>query len=89
LFLRPKILFIGLRVLTLFVSALFPPWFWYAVVGLAMDLAYYLAGAAMVDNPRRYLLDLFAAPRYAAIWSYSFGIAVIRRGQRDWLRVGR
>jgi cellulose synthase/poly-beta-1,6-N-acetylglucosamine synthase-like glycosyltransferase len=89
LFLRPKILFIGLRTLMLIASVLFPEWFWYAVVGLAMDLVYYLAGAAMVDNPRRYLLDLFAAPRYAAIWSYSFGIAMIRRGQRDWLRVGR
>ncbi|MGH9833760.1 MAG: glycosyltransferase family 2 protein [Blastocatellia bacterium] len=89
LFLRPKILFIGLRVLMLLVSVLFPVWFWYAAAGLAIDVIYYLVGAAIVDNPRRYLLDLFAAPRYAAIWSYSFGIAMVRRGQRDWLRVGR
>ncbi len=89
LFLRPKILFIGLRVLMLLISILYPAWFWYAVAGLAIDAIYYLAGAALVDNPRRYLLDLFAAPRYAAIWSYSLGIALVRRGQRDWLRVGR
>jgi cellulose synthase/poly-beta-1,6-N-acetylglucosamine synthase-like glycosyltransferase len=89
LFLRPKVLFMGLRVLMLLASALFPALFWYAVAGLTIDAVYYLAGAAMVDNPRRYLLDLFAAPRYVAIWSYSFGMAMIRRGQRDWLRAGR
>jgi cellulose synthase/poly-beta-1,6-N-acetylglucosamine synthase-like glycosyltransferase len=89
LLLRPKMLFIGLRILLLFLSAFFPPLFWLALAGLALDAIYYLAGAAMVDNPRRYLLDLLAVPRYAAIWFYSFGLAVIRRGQRDWLRVGR
>jgi hypothetical protein len=89
LMMRPKILFIGVRVLLLLISAFLPILFWYAMTGLALDAIYYLAGAAMVDNPRRYLLDLLAAPRYAAIWVYSFGIAMIRRGQRGWLRVGR
>jgi len=90
LMLRPKILFIGLRVL-LFLGA----WFivpttalpWLALVGLLMDVTYYLAGAAIVDDPRRYLLDLLAVPRYAGLWFYSFGMALIRR--RVWLRAGR
>ncbi len=83
LILRPKILFIGLRMLLL----LFSPWI--ALTGLIMDTAYYLAGAALVDNPRRYLLDLIAVPRYGAIWLYSFGMAAMRRGQKSWLRAGR
>ncbi len=83
LILRPKIFFIGLRILLLLVSP------WLALVGLTMDVGYYLAGAAIVDNPRRYLLDLLAVPRYAAMWFYSFGMAIFRRGQKGWLRAGR
>ncbi len=89
LVLRPKILFIGLRLFLLLISAFFPFLFWIALAGLALDVIYYLAGAAMVDDPRRYLLDLLSSPRYAAMWFYSFGIALIRRGQRGWLRAGR
>lgn len=87
LMLRPKILFIGLRILLLFVGFFYTPLLWIALAGLAMDGIYYLAGAAIVDDPRRYLLDLLAVPRYAAMWFYSFGTALIRR--RVWLRAGR
>jgi len=90
LFLRPKILFIGLRVLLLLAGLLFiqaAPLRWLALLGLAMDAVYYLAGAGAVDDPRRYLLDLLAVPRYAGLWFYSFGMALIRRGV--WLRAGR
>lgn len=100
LLLRPKILFIGLRMFLLlisvfiaaFISMEIPPLFWIALAGLAMDAAYYLGAAAIVDQPRRYLFDLLSTPRYAAMWFYSFGIAMIRRGkrgQRVWLRAGR
>lgn len=92
LMLRPKILFISLRALLLFISVWVPSLFWFALAGLVMDLAYYLAGTAVVDNPRRYLFDLGAAPRYAVIWFYSFAIAILRRGKRGqsvWLRAGR
>lgn len=92
LLLRPKILFIGLRALLLLISVWVPSLFWIALAGLVMDMAYYLGGAAIVDNPRRYLFDLLASPRYAVMWLYSFGIAIIRRGkggQRVWLRSGR
>lgn len=87
LMLRPKILFIGLRVLLLAAGVFYTPLACLALAGLALDAAYYLAGAAMVDDPRRYLLDLLAVPRYAAMWFYSFGMALIRR--RVWLRAGR
>jgi cellulose synthase/poly-beta-1,6-N-acetylglucosamine synthase-like glycosyltransferase len=87
LMLRPKILFIGLRLLLLFAGFFFAPLFWLALAGLTMDGIYYLAGAAIVDNPRRYLLDLLAVPRYAAMWFFSFGTAIVRR--RVWLRAGR
>lgn len=83
LMLRPKILFIGLRLLLLLISP------WLALAGLILDAVYYLAGAALVDDPRRYLLDLLAAPRYIGMWFYSFGMAVLRRSQRSWLRAGR
>ncbi len=92
LFLRPKTLFIGLRTLMLVIGIWIPSLFWIALVGLALDLAYYIGGAAVVDNPRRYLFDLITAPRYAAMWFYSLAIAVIRRGRRGqdvWLRAGR
>lgn len=89
LMLRPKILFIGLRLLLLATGLLiqYTPLAWLALAGLAMDAIYYLAGAAIVDNPRRYLLDLLSVPRYALMWFYSFGTALIRR--RVWLRAGR
>lgn len=93
LMLRPKVLFIGLRLLFLLVGLLLLPYThqtllpWLAFAGLAMDAIYYLAGAAIVDDPRRYLLDLLAVPRYVAMWFFSFGMAVIRR--RTWLRAGR
>ena len=83
LILRPKILFIGMRVMLL----VFSPWI--ALAGLIMDAVYYLVGAVLVDNPRRYLLDLLAAPRYGAIWVHGLWMAVIRRGTRNWLRAGR
>ncbi len=92
LFLRPKTLFIALRVLLLFIAIWIPSLFWIALAGLAMDAAYYFCGALVVDNPRRYLFDLLASPRYVAMWFYSFGIALIRRGkrgQRVWLRAGK
>ena len=87
LMLRPKILFIALRMVLLLAGLLYSPLFWLALTGLAMDAIYYLAGAAIVDNPRRYLLDLLSVPRYAAMWFFSFGTALIRR--RVWLRAGR
>ncbi|MEO6724287.1 MAG: glycosyltransferase [Blastocatellia bacterium] len=93
LMLRPKVLFIGLRLLLLMAGLLLLPYApntlvpWLAFVGMAMDAVYYLAGAAIMDDPRRYLLDLLAAPGYVAMWLYSFGIALIRR--RVWLRAGR
>ena len=92
LLMRPKILFIGLRALLLVISIWIPFLFWVALAGLALDVAYYLGGAAIVDNPRRYLFDLLTSPRYVAMWLYSFGIAMIRRGKRGqqvWLRSGR
>ncbi|MGH9801252.1 MAG: glycosyltransferase [Blastocatellia bacterium] len=88
LMLRPKILFIGLRLLLLLIGVLiYAPLSWLALAGLALDAAYYLAGVAVVDDPRRYLLDLFSVPRYAVMWAYSFGTALIRR--KVWLRAGR
>lgn len=88
LMLRPKVLFIGLRLLLLLAGLLFyAPLAWLALAGLSMDAIYYLAGAAIVDNPRLYLTDLFSVPRYALMWFYSFGTALIRR--RVWLRAGR
>lgn len=87
LMLRPKILFIGLRTLLLLAGLFYPPLIWLALLGLILDAIYYLAGAMLVDNPQRYLLDLISVPRYAAMWFYSFGTALIRR--KIWLRAGR
>ncbi len=87
LMLRPKVLFIGFRFLLLMAGIFFTPLLWLAMIGLAMDAVYYLAGAAIVDNPRRYLLDLLSVPGYLAMWSYGFGMALIRR--RVWMRAGR
>jgi cellulose synthase/poly-beta-1,6-N-acetylglucosamine synthase-like glycosyltransferase len=81
LMLRPKTLFIGLRVAGLFTAA------WrLALAGLALDAAYYLAAVGVVSERRRYLLDLCAAPRYAAVWVWGLSLAALRRG---WLRAGR
>ncbi|MGH9844356.1 MAG: glycosyltransferase family 2 protein [Blastocatellia bacterium] len=89
LLLRPKILFIGLRFAALLLASLRG----FALTGLALDLIYYLAGAAFVDRPRQYLRDLIATPRYAAMWTYSLSIAtfqrIFRRDHRVWLRAGR
>jgi len=87
LMLRPKILFMGLRFLMVLSGIFFTPLLWLGLIGLAIDAIYYLAGAAIVDNPRRYLLDLLSVPRYVAMWSYSFGMATIRR--KVWMRAGR
>lgn len=87
LFLRPKILFLGLRFLLLLAGLFYQPLMWLALLGLVLDAVYYLAGAALVDNPQRYLLDLILMPRYAVMWFYSFGTALVRR--RVWLRAGR
>jgi len=97
LFLRPRTLFIGLRLLTvgtgmlvtftrLSVAPTFNLMLWSALVGLALDTFYYLAAIKLVDNRREYVLDLLAAPRYALMWLYSLGLLLIRRG---WLRAGR
>ncbi|MFN0111545.1 MAG: glycosyltransferase family 2 protein [Blastocatellia bacterium] len=87
LMLRPKILFIALRLVLLVIGLLYSPLCWLALAGLAMDAIYYLAGVAIVENPRRYLLDLLSVPRYAVMWFFSFGTALLRR--RVWLRAGR
>ncbi len=94
LFMRPKIVFLGLRVLCLPLGFFIPgPFLIILLVGVFLDLLYYLAGAAFVDAPQRYLRDLLSAPRYLGLWIYSLGITafqqMFRRGQRVWLRAGR
>jgi cellulose synthase/poly-beta-1,6-N-acetylglucosamine synthase-like glycosyltransferase len=88
LFLRPKTALIGLRLLVLLVSLLSGSWLLagLALLGLVLDVLYYLGGAAIVEERQRYLQDLLAAPRYVAMWLYSFGLATVRRG---WLKAGR
>lgn len=89
LFLRPKTILIGLRVIAAGLLWLTFGWsgpWWVPAAGLVLDLCYYLGGALVVDDPRRYLIDLLSAPRYLAIWCYSLGLAAVRRG---WLRAGR
>jgi cellulose synthase/poly-beta-1,6-N-acetylglucosamine synthase-like glycosyltransferase len=81
LMLRPKTFFIGLRAACLLTAG----WRW-ALGGLALDALYYLAAVKVVNNPRQYLRDLCAAPRYAAMWMWSMSLAAVRRG---WLRAGR
>lgn len=78
---RPKMLFIGGRLL-----ALFSGWWLWAVMGLAMDGFYYLAATKIVNNRQQYLSDLLAAPHYAGMWIYSLWLAAISRG---WLRAER
>ncbi len=87
LFLRPKVLFMGVRVFALVVGLVAGAPLWIVGAALLVDLIYYLSGAMIVDDPRRYLLDLASAPRYAALWAYSLGVAAMRRG--GWLRAGR
>lgn len=83
LLLRPKVLFIGLRLAMLPVIPLA------AGTGLAMDAAYYLAGALFVDRPGRYLLDLMSAPRYVFMWFRGFTLALLKRSRNVWLKAGR
>ena len=88
LMLRPKTAFIGLRLLALFAGMLFgQTWLaGVALFGLLLDALYYLGGALLIEDRSRYLRDLFAAPRYVAMWLYSLGLATVRRG---WLKAGR
>jgi cellulose synthase/poly-beta-1,6-N-acetylglucosamine synthase-like glycosyltransferase len=90
LFLRPKILFMALRVLLLALALLMGSTgrglAAVMALGLSLDVLYYLIGAAFVEDPRVYLRDLLAVPRYAAMWMYGFGLATVKRG---WLRAGR
>ncbi|MFM8393690.1 MAG: glycosyltransferase family 2 protein [Acidobacteriota bacterium] len=83
LFLRPKILFIALRMVLLPLLPLT------ALVGLVLDATYYLAGALFVDRPVVYLRDLFAVPLYFVMWGRSLLIALLTRGRQLWLRAGR
>lgn len=89
LFLRPKTIFMGLRAIgaiALWAGAGWRgPWL-IPAAGLGLDLVYYLGGAFVVDDRRRYIADLFSAPRYVALWIYSLLLAAVRRG---WLRAGR
>ena len=83
LFLRPKILFVCLRLLLLpFAPGL-------AGLGLLLDLAYYGAGLLVVDRPRQYAIDLLSLPIYAWMWGRSLVVAIIHRGREGWLRAGR
>ncbi len=98
LFLRPKTLLIGLRLVIVLaiagwqyifsikgspVGQMFLPVWSAAGIGLLLDVAYYLAAVRVVDDPRKYLADLLAAPRYVVMWMYSFGVMTVRRG---WLK---
>lgn len=93
LMMRPKILLIGLRLLSILLSFFAPALYRIVITGLILDIVYYLAGAIYVTEKRRYLLDLLSAPRYAAMWFYSFGIVMtqqlFRRSHQVWLRAGR
>jgi hypothetical protein len=90
LVLRPKTAFIGLRLLLLAGGCLLGPWgVWLAglaLLGLLLDVLYYLGGAGLVEDRNRYLRDLLAAPRYVVMWLYGLGLATVRRG---WLKAGR
>ncbi|MFN0085418.1 MAG: glycosyltransferase family 2 protein [Blastocatellia bacterium] len=94
LMMRPKIAFIGLRLagsgLSLFISgAAGRILFAWTISGLLMDALYYLAGAGFVDDPRRYLIDLLTAPRYAVMWLHSLLLTFSKHRQKIWLRAGR
>ena len=93
LFLRPKMLLMALRfavlILALCLGSAGKGLALVMAVGLLLDAAYYLGGAAFVEEPLRYCRDLLAVPRYGAMWLYSFGLAAFRRGRHGWLRAGR
>ncbi|MFN0122038.1 MAG: glycosyltransferase family 2 protein [Blastocatellia bacterium] len=97
LFMRPKVLFIALRMAALLFSLLmlaigtapailFSGLAGFALTGLLLDSVYYLAAAPLMSDPQKYLRDLLAAPRYALMWVFSMGLMLVRRG---WLRAGR
>ncbi|MBI1760127.1 MAG: glycosyltransferase [Acidobacteria bacterium] len=90
LFLRPKTALMGLRAFLLLAGLLLgQAGLWLsgiALLGLLMDVLYYLGGALLIEERARYLQDLLAAPRYVAMWLCSLGLATIRRG---WLKAGR
>lgn len=98
LFLRPKTLFIALRLSLVLAGIASELTFsaegsWLrpllfsagcaAAIGLLLDFSYYLMAVLIVDDRRKYLTDLLAAPRYFAMWLYSLGVMAVRRG---WLR---
>jgi hypothetical protein len=83
LFLRPKIVFMTLRLAALPIVPLT------AFTGLLLDLSYYLVGAFYVDRPRQYLQDLFSVPLYFVMWGRGLLIAIFTRGRQLWLRAGR
>jgi 1,2-diacylglycerol 3-beta-glucosyltransferase len=83
LFLRPKIIFMTLRLIMLPFLTLT------AMTGLLLDLLYYLLGAFFVDRPRQYLKDLCSVPLYFVLWGRSLFIALFTRGRQLWLRAGR
>ena len=83
LFLRPKILFITLRIVFLPLLPLI------ALTGLLLDAIYYLVGAIFVDRPAVYLRDLLSVPFYFVMWGRSLIIALLTRGRQLWLRAGR
>ncbi|MFN7828154.1 MAG: glycosyltransferase [Acidobacteriota bacterium] len=83
LFLRPKIVFMTLRLAALPIVPLT------AFTGLLLDLFYYLVGAFYVDRPRQYLQDLFSVPLYFVMWGRGLLIAIFTRGRQLWLRAGR
>lgn len=87
LFLRPKLLFIFVRLFALLTGMLVgAPW-WIVATALGADALYYLCGAFIMENRKRYLLDLLSFPRYAVLWVYGLCLAAVRRG--GWLRAGR
>ncbi len=90
LFLRPKMLLMATRfavlILALCLGSAGKGLALVMAFGLTLDAAYYIGGAAFVEEPLRYCRDLLAVPRYGAMWLYSFGLATVRRG---WLRAGR
>ena len=90
LMLRPKTALMGLRCFVFIMGLLLgQAGVWLAGLalgGLVLDAFYYLGGALLIEERRRYLQDLFAAPRYVAMWLYSIALATVRRG---WLKAGR
>ena len=81
LMLRPKTLFIALRLLALG-TVLWP----FAAFGLLMDTAYFLAGIQTSENRRQYLWDTLALPRYGLVWLNGLAHA---KDRKRWLRTVR